>query len=211
MCAGDVCATGVAFRDLCDGTNNVGGVYGRARPYAAIGARCEIVNIDLLVGRASHDSGVVQGKHTPHGTLMAFQAQLWLPLADFPHDSRLVPAPRDDISAFGGDVERADIHGMAKEQKLGVIVWGGQGLLDFDDCVLAAGDDQAVRVLAGWGKICDAVDELGALGDDGAFEGGRSRGALPGTEGVVTGDGDDRVRFWEDDIADLEAEAGISF
>lgn len=61
---------------------------------------------------------------------------------------------------------------MAYEKAFGIIGRGGRGLLDFDDCVFASGDDEAVSVLGVWREKCETVEPFLALGDDGSFEGG---------------------------------------
>lgn len=61
--------------------------------------------------------------------------------------------------------------GMAYEQAFGIIGRGGRRLLDFDDCVFASGDDEAVGVLGVWGEECETVEPFLALGDDGSLEG----------------------------------------
>lgn len=94
--------------------------------------------------------------------------------------------------------------GVADQESFCIVTGRGLWLLDFDYCVLSAGDDQAVWVLGVGRKVCDGVDELLAIGDDGAFEGGRRRRRFsPDSDGVVAGDGDDGVWFWESNIADL--------
>lgn len=59
--------------------------------------------------------------------------------------------------------------GMADEEALGIVGRGGVWLLDFDYCILTAGDDQTIRVLAVCGEVCDRIDELGAVGNNGAL------------------------------------------
>lgn len=71
MCTGDVRTAGVALWDLDNRANDIGGMYGRSRSHAAVGPCCEVVNIDLLVGRTSHDNCFVQGKHAPYRALVA--------------------------------------------------------------------------------------------------------------------------------------------
>ena len=62
--------------------------------------------------------------------------------------------------------------GMAYEQAFGIAGGVGRGFLDFDDGVLASGDDEAVRVLGVWGEEGEAAEPFVALSDDAGIEGG---------------------------------------
>lgn len=61
--------------------------------------------------------------------------------------------------------------GMAYEQALSIIGRGGQRLLNLDDGVLAAGDDQAIGIVRGRRKEGDCAQPFLALGNDGGLEG----------------------------------------
>lgn len=61
---------------------------------------------------------------------------------------------------------------VAYEQALSIVGRGRQRLLDLDDGVLAAGDDETVGILGIRGEECKRTEPLLALGDNGGIEGG---------------------------------------
>lgn len=109
---------------------------------------------------------------------MAGQNQLGLPLADTPDYGLFVPASRYEVGAFGRHVEGADVVLVTWEQALGIVGWGGRGLLHLDEGVLAAGDDQAVGILGGRGEERERTEPLLALANNGGIEGGWLLGGL---------------------------------
>ena len=104
---------------------------------------------------------------------MALQHGRVFPLANLPYARILVPAAAYDELPICAGIECAHIRAVAQKQRVCIVVQRRARLPHVYDLVFAAGHDEAFGERGGGRHDGERVDELSAVGLDGAIEGGR--------------------------------------
>jgi len=209
--AGDVGAAGVVGREPAQCSDNVRRHDADAGLYHAPFRLAEIVATDHVVRAARDDRLVVVREHIPDGSVLvgtaravALEDQLRFPLGHAPDASLAVPAARDDVLVVGGNVERADVVGMADEHAEGIVGGVRSRQPDVDDAVARAGYHQAVAVLRRGRQEGERVDELGPLRYNFVVKGrGGRRRSPPYSNRFVARRREDGIGLGESDASDL--------